>query len=251
MKKVTAIETPEGLKNTNKEKNRLVRCQNLKKHFTIQGGGKNKVLKGINLEVSPGEFVALMGPSGCGKSTMLNIIGALISPSSGLVELNGKKLNGMKHKELAWVRRHDVGWIFQDFNLIENLTALENVIIPMNLAGKVGVQAERKARSIIKRLGLEDRMDHFPDGLSGGQQQRFCVGRALMNDPPLIVADEPTGNLDTQSGLDIIELFKELASQGKGVLMVTHDINLARAAHKIYLLRNGKLSQSLDGEVVV
>jgi len=233
-----------------KKKKLLVKCRGLKKHFSIPGGGENKVLKGIDLEVSAGEFVTLMGPSGSGKSTLLNIIGGLIPPSSGQVEVNGKQLESMKHFQLTQVRRHDVGWIFQDFNLIPNLTALENVVIPMNLAGTVGPDAVDRAKGIIKRLGLDDRMDHFPDGLSGGQQQRISVGRALVNDPPLIVADEPTGNLDTQAGLKIIDLFSELANKGKAVLMVTHDINLARASHKIYVLRDGKLHISIEEEVI-
>ena len=225
----------------------IVRCKNLSKSFSIPGGGENKVLKGIDLEVSKGEFIALMGPSGCGKSTMLNIIGAMLSPTGGHVEVNGKKLKGMKHKDLTRVRRHDVGWIFQDFNLIPNLTALENVMIPMNIAGKTGPKAEDNAKSLIARLGLADRMDHFPDGLSGGQQQRIAAARALVNDPPLVVADEPTGNLDTRAGLEIIELFTELATKGKAIIMVTHDIDLAQAAHTRYMLRDGKLLTSLNG----
>lgn len=225
----------------------IVRCKNLSKSFSIPGGGENEVLKGIDLEVSKGEFIALMGPSGCGKSTMLNIIGGMLGPTSGHVEVSGKKLTGMKHMELTRVRRHEVGWIFQDFNLIPNLTALENVFLPMNLAGKTGPKAEEMAKSLISRLGLADRMDHFPDGLSGGQQQRIAVARALVNDPPLVVADEPTGNLDTRAGLQIIELFLELAAQGKTILMVTHDIDLAHAAHVRYVLRGGKLLMSLNG----
>ena len=225
----------------------IVRCKNLSKSFAIPGGGENKVLKGIDLEVSKGAFIALMGPSGCGKSTMLNIIGAMLNPTGGQVEVNGKKLNGMRHMDLTRVRRHDVGWIFQDFNLIPNLTALENVFIPMNLAGTTDPKAEDKAKSLIARLGLADRIDHFPDGLSGGQQQRIAVARALVNDPPLIVADEPTGNLDTKAGFEIIELFLELAVQGKAILMVTHDIDLAHAAHARYVLRDGKLHMSLNG----
>ena len=162
----------------------IVKCNNLRKSFSIPGGGVNKVLKGLDLEVSEGEFVALMGPSGCGKSTLLNIIGALIPPSGGDVVVNGKELKGMNSLQLAQMRRGDVGWIFQNFNLIENLTALENVIIPMNLAGKAGPESEKRARELMTRLGLEGRMDHFPDGLSGGQQQRIAVIRALVNDPP-------------------------------------------------------------------
>ena len=233
---------------TTEKRKILVKCLDLKKHFSIPGGGKNRVLRGIDLKVRTGEFVTLMGPSGCGKSTMLNIIGGLIPPSSGIVKVNGKNISLMKHKQLTEVRRHDVGWIFQDFNLISNLTALENVMIPTNLLGRTGQEVREKAGEIIDRLGLSDRTDHFPDGLSGGQQQRFCVARAIMNNPPLIIADEPTGNLDTQSGLEIIELFKELAAEGKAVLMVTHDVNLAKASHRIYILRNGKLRESVDGE---
>ena len=234
---------------TTKKRKILVRCRDLKKHFSIPGGGANKVLKGIDLTLRRGEFVTLMGPSGCGKSTMLNIIGGLIHPSSGIVEVNERDISRMKHKQLTEVRRHDVGWIFQDFNLISNLTAIENVMIPSNLLGKISSEVRDRAMEIIERLGLSDRIDHFPDGLSGGQQQRFCVARAMMNEPPLIVADEPTGNLDTPSGLEIIDLFKELAAEGKAVLMVTHDVNLAKASHRIYILRNGKLRESVDGEV--
>jgi putative ABC transport system ATP-binding protein len=224
----------------------IVRCRNLSKSFPIPGGGENKVLKGIDLEVSRGEFIALMGPSGCGKSTLLNIIGAMLSPTAGEVEVNGRSLKGLKHMDLTRTRRHEVGWIFQDFNLIPNLTALENVMIPMYIAGKISSEAEDRVKSLIARLGLADRMDHFPDGLSGGQQQRIAVARALVNDPPLVVADEPTGNLDTNAGLEIIELFSELAAAGKAILMVTHDIDLAQAAHTRYVLRQGRLHMSLN-----
>ena len=217
--------------------------------FPIPGGDTNKVLKGIDLEVREGEFITLMGPSGSGKSTLLNIIGGLLTPTSGQVEVNGRKLNGMSHSQLTKIRRHDVGWVFQDFNLIENLTALENTVIPMNLAGNTGPEVEERAKKLLARLNLSDRMDHFPDGLSGGQQQRIAVARAMANDPPLIVADEPTGNLDTKAGQEIIKLFTELAQNGKTILMVTHDIDLAQASHKKYIIRNGKLEQSIDGEV--
>ena len=229
----------------------LVECDGLKKSFKLPGGGDYPVLKEIDLKLMPGEFVTLMGPSGSGKSTLLNVIGAMIPSSGGLVKVNGKSLGDMDYGELTSVRRNDVGWIFQDFNLIENLTALENIIIPMNLAGKVDPDVELRAKQLLELVGLGDRMGHFPDTLSGGQQQRVAAARALVNDPPLILADEPTGNLDSASGNEIIELFKKLAKEKKGILMVTHDIELARASDRVYIIRNGRLEESLAQEVRV
>lgn len=228
----------------------LVQCIELKKEFSIIGGGSNKVLKGIDLILKEGEFVTLMGPSGCGKSTLLNIIGGLIPGSGGEVKVNGRSLMKMGHRELADVRRNDVGWIFQDFNLIINLTALENVMIPMYLAGKSGPDVEKKAIELLSKVGLLKRMDHFPDTLSGGQQQRVSIARAMVNDPKIIVADEPTGNLDSHTGREIIELFKDLAAGGTGVLMVTHDVILANSSQRTYVLRNGVLHSSLDKEEI-
>jgi putative ABC transport system ATP-binding protein len=229
----------------------LVECRGLKKEFRIPGGGSNKVLMGIDLTLKEGEFVTLMGPSGCGKSTLLNIIGGLIPPSSGDVKVNGRSLGSMGHRELAQVRREDVGWIFQDFNLIMNLTALENVMVPMYLAGKDGPEIEEKANQLLERMGLGNRMDHFPDTLSGGQQQRVAIARALVNDPKIIVADEPTGNLDSRTGREIVALFKELARKGTTVLMVTHDAILANASQRTYVLKDGILHASLNKEVVI
>jgi putative ABC transport system ATP-binding protein len=228
----------------------LVECRGLKKEFKVPGREANKVLKGIDLTLREGEFVTLMGPSGCGKSTLLNIIGGLIPATSGDVKVNGKSLIKIGHRELAMVRRFDVGWIFQDFNLITNLNALENVKVPMYLAGKDGEEVDRKALKLLERVGLVKRMDHFPDKLSGGQQQRVAIARALVNDPKIIVADEPTGNLDSQTGREIIELFKELASRGTAVLMVTHDVILANSSQKTYLLRDGVLRTSIDKEMI-
>jgi len=229
----------------------LVECVGLKKSFKLPGGGDYPVLKEIYLKLMPGEFVTLMGPSGSGKSTLLNVIGAMIPSSGGEVKVNGKSLSDMDYGELTSIRRNDVGWIFQDFNLIENLTALENIIIPMNLAGKVDPSVDLRAKQLLELVGLGDRMGHFPDTLSGGQQQRVAAARALVNDPPLILADEPTGNLDSVSGNEIIELFKKLAREKKGILMVTHDIELARASDRVYIIRNGRLEESLAREVRV
>jgi len=229
----------------------LVECKGLKKEFRIPGGGSNKVLLGIDLTLGEGEFVTLMGPSGCGKSTLLNIIGGLIPPTSGEVKVNGRSLGKMGHRELAQLRREEVGWIFQDFNLILNLTALENVMVPMYLAGRDGNEVEDRAKALLEQMGLGNRMDHFPDTLSGGQQQRVAIARALVNDPGIIVADEPTGNLDSRTGREIVALFKDLARKGTAVLMVTHDVILANSSQRTYVLRDGVLHASLDKEVVI
>jgi len=229
---------------SNKNGQVLVECRGLKKDFRIPGREANRVLRGIDLTLREGEFITLMGPSGCGKSTLLNIIGGLISATSGEVKVNGKSLTKIGHRELAEVRRSDVGWIFQDFNLIVNLTALENVMVPMYLAGKNGSEIKKRAMELLSQVGLMSRMDHFPDTLSGGQQQRVAIARALVNDPKIIVADEPTGNLDSQTGREIIGLFKDLASKGTAVLMVTHDVILANSSQMTYLLRDGVLHSS-------
>lgn len=217
------------------------------KAFDI-GREKYHVLKGINLKMKRGEFFAMMGPSGSGKSTALNIIGALIEASSGEICVDGKNLSNLDDNGLTDIRRHSVGWIFQDFNLIDNLTALENVLIPLNLVGINGPEAMEKAISLLEKVDLSDRMDHFPDGLSGGQQQRVAIARALANDPVLLLADEPTGNLDSATGLEVIELFKELAENGMTILMVSHDVALAHAAQKVYILRDGIIEEEKNVE---
>ncbi len=227
---------------------RSVHCRSLRKRFKIPGGGRLDVLNGIDLTVRAGEFVTLMGPSGSGKSTLLNIIGGLIPSTGGTVVVNGRSLTTMDHHALTEVRRRDVGWIFQDFNLIAQLTALENVMIPMNLAGVPDDDARARAMTLLTEVGLAERMDHFPDTLSGGQQQRAATARALANDPPLVLADEPTGNLDTVTGLEIIAFFQQLVERGKSVLMVTHDTNLAMASDRVYILRGGRLVQSIGDQ---
>ncbi len=217
----------------------VLEINKLEKSFDIQGSDQLQVLRGIDLTMAKGDFYALMGPSGSGKSTALNIIGALIKASSGKIIVDGRDLSILDDNELTDIRRASVGWIFQDFNLISNLTALENVIIPLNLAGRYGPEAEKRALSLLEKVGLSDRVDHFPDGLSGGQQQRVAIARALANEPVLLLADEPTGNLDSTTGLEIIELFKELAENGMAILMVSHDVALAHAADKVFIIREG------------
>jgi putative ABC transport system ATP-binding protein len=222
--------------------------KSLQKSFDLGRGEALEVLRGIDLRMRSQEFFALMGPSGSGKSTLLNIVGGLISPTDGSVVVNGHELAHLDDDDLTEVRRSDIGWVFQDFNLIENLTAVENVLVPLNLAGKIGKEAEQRAEELLRRVGLGDRLHHLPDSLSGGQQQRVAIARALANDPAVILADEPTGNLDSKTGREIIELFKELARQGKTILMVSHDVALAHAAQKVYILRFGQVVEETEME---
>ena len=221
---------------------RLV-VSDLKKSF-----GETPILKGINLEMKEGDFWALMGASGSGKSTLLNIIGALIEASSGEITIDNNPLHDLNDNELTQMRRDHIGWVFQDFLLIPELTAKENVQIALDLAGKKEDEYENKAISLLKLVGLEERIDHFPEQLSGGQQQRVALARALVNDPTIILADEPTGNLDTKTGEKIISIFKDLASDGKIVLMVTHDVKLAHAANKVFVLKNGQINEEIEGK---
>ena len=215
----------------------------LKKSF-----GETPILKGINLEMKEGDFWALMGASGSGKSTLLNIIGALIEASSGEITIDNNPLHDLNDNELTQMRRDHIGWVFQDFLLIPELTAKENVQIALDLAGKKEDKYENKAITLLKLVGLEERIDHFPEQLSGGQQQRVALARALVNDPTIILADEPTGNLDTKTGEKIISIFKDLASDGKIVLMVTHDVKLAHAANKVFVLKNGQINEEIEGK---
>jgi len=216
----------------------------LKKGF---GSGRNRleVLKGINLEVNEGELVALMGPSGCGKSTLLNIIGGLLEADSGNINLESFQYGTKPPNKVVEVRRKGVGWIFQDFHLVDRLSALDNVIFSLELSGISTAEAETRAREALERVDLGDRMNFVPDQLSGGQQQRVAVARAISGSRALILADEPTGNLDVKSGEEIIRLFKNLCkNDGISVLMVTHDPILASMADRMLLLKDGVTAAS-------
>tara|TARA_B100000676_G_scaffold297708_1_gene339703 strand:- start:10 stop:729 length:720 start_codon:yes stop_codon:yes gene_type:complete len=213
------------------------------------GFGNNKlhVLKGIDLELKQGELVALMGPSGCGKSTLLNIIGGLLSGDGGNITLNNRKYGLKGPSSVVDVRRELVGWIFQDFHLLNNLSALDNVAMALELSGISSTEAESKAAFALERVGLGDRMHHIPDQLSGGQQQRVAIARAIAGNRPLLLADEPTGNLDIASGKDVLQLFKDLCHDKENpisILMVTHDPELAANADRMLLLRDGKTEAS-------
>ena len=204
-----------------------------------------EVLKGINMDVKEGELVSLMGPSGCGKSTLLNIIGGLLEADSGEISLGSFNYGTKSPNRVVDVRRSGVGWIFQDFHLVDRLDALDNVAFSLELSGMSSSEAESRAMDALMRVGLADRMNFIPDQLSGGQQQRVAVARAISGSRPLILADEPTGNLDVKSGQEVIKLFKDLcANDGLSVLMVTHDPMLASMADRMLLLKDGVTAAS-------
>jgi putative ABC transport system ATP-binding protein len=222
----------------------VLKVSDLRKGF---GSGRRRleVLKGIEMEVQKGELVSLMGPSGCGKSTLLNIIGGLLEADSGNISLDSFNYGTKSPSRVVDVRRKGVGWIFQDFHLVDRLNALDNVAFSLELSGIPSAEAEERAKSALERVGLGDRMDFIPDQLSGGQQQRVAVARAISGSRPLILADEPTGNLDVQSGQEVIKLFQDLCAEGGlSVLMVTHDPLLASMADRMLLLKDGLTAAS-------
>lgn len=198
-----------------------------------------KVLKGINLNIEKGEYVAFMGPSGSGKSTLMNLLGCLDTATSGQYILNGKDVSKMSDDELAEIRNKEIGFVFQTFNLLPRTTALDNVALPMIYAGVTKKDRVARAQEVLTDVGLADRMDHRPNQLSGGQRQRVAVGRALVNNPSIILADEPTGNLDSKTSVEIMSLFDEIHAQGNTVILVTHEEEIAKHAHRIVRLRDG------------
>ena len=209
-------------------------------------GEENQViaLKNINLHVKEGDFISVMGPSGSGKSTGMNLIGSLDIPSKGKIFLDGHNISHLSESDLAQVRGRRIGFIFQQFNLIPNLTAKENVMLPMMFQGMENLERETKAIKLLKMVELQDRMDHYPGELSGGQQQRVAIARALANDPEVILADEPTGNLDTRTGEIVMKFLNELNNQGKTIIIVTHSPEIAmRHTKKIYWLRDGQIEK--------
>ncbi|MDA9127612.1 ABC transporter ATP-binding protein [Flavobacteriaceae bacterium] len=198
-----------------------------------------KVLKGIDLDIQKGEYVALMGPSGSGKSTLMNLLGCLDTPTSGYYELNGVDVSSMSDDALAEIRNKEIGFVFQTFNLLPRTTALDNVALPMVYAGAPKSQRHKRASEVLEDVGLSDRMDHKPNQLSGGQRQRVAVGRALVNKPSIILADEPTGNLDSKTSLEIMQLFDDIHKAGNTVILVTHEEDIAAHAHRVIRLRDG------------
>ncbi|TQD33792.1 ABC transporter ATP-binding protein [Haloflavibacter putidus] len=198
-----------------------------------------KVLKGIDLQIDKGEYVAIMGPSGSGKSTLMNLLGCLDTPTAGSYVLNGKDVSELSDDELAEIRNKEIGFVFQTFNLLPRTTALDNVALPMIYAGKSKQDRVKRAEQVLTEVGLGDRMDHKPNQLSGGQRQRVAVGRALVNKPSIILADEPTGNLDSKTSVEIMKLFNSIHQAGNTVILVTHEEDIAEHAHRIIRLRDG------------
>lgn len=201
-----------------------------------------KVLKGIDLDINRGEYVALMGPSGSGKSTLMNLLGCLDTATDGTYELNGKDVSNMSQDELAEIRNKEIGFVFQTFNLLPRTTALDNVALPMIYAGATKEARIKRAEQVLSDVGLADRMDHKSSQLSGGQRQRVAVGRALVNNPSIILADEPTGNLDSKTSVEIMALFEDIHQKGNTVIVVTHEEEIAAHAHRVIRLVDGMIS---------
>lgn len=218
----------------------MIQLDNIQRHYK-QGGGTIQALRGLSLRIAPGEFVAIMGSSGSGKSTLLNILGALDKPSAGSYRLNGTEVGAMDDDAASTLRSRQIGFVFQSFHLLPRLTVLENVLLPQRYLPEQDPEAPQRARALLERMGLAHRIDHRPGELSGGQLQRAAIARALLNQPSLLLADEPTGNLDSKSATDVLQLFSELHSQGQTIVLVTHDPNVAAKAQRTILLNDGNL----------
>ncbi|TAH43221.1 MAG: ABC transporter ATP-binding protein [Bacteroidetes bacterium] len=216
----------------------LLELMNISRHYTL-GTEVVKALQSITLSIEKGEYIALMGPSGSGKSTLMNVIGCLDTPTEGSYILNKKEVSKMSENELAEIRNKEIGFIFQTFNLIPRSTALDNVALPLVYAGYAKEERNRLASKALENVGLADRMKHKPNELSGGQRQRVAVARALVNNPSIILADEPTGNLDSKTSDEIMYLFDEIHKQGNTIILVTHEEDIARHAHRIVRLKDG------------
>lgn len=227
----------------------VIRTEQLLRRF-ILGKEIIEVLKGIDISIQKNEYVAFMGPSGSGKSTFMNIIGCLDSPSGGKYLLNGKDVSKLNDNQLAEIRNHEIGFIFQTFNLLPRYTALENVALPLIYAGVSKSKRLERAKTVLEQVGLGDRMKHKPNELSGGQRQRVAVARALVNEPTILLADEPTGNLDTRTSYEIMALFDALRAEGNTIILVTHEEDIARHATRIVRLRDGLIESDEPNEPI-
>jgi putative ABC transport system ATP-binding protein len=218
----------------------IIKTENLVRHFSV-GTQTVEALRGVSLDIDKGEFVAIMGPSGSGKSTLMNIIGCLDSPTSGTYHLNNKNVSTLDDDALALIRNHEIGFVFQNFHLLARNTALDNVMLPLKYAGIDKSEQEEIAMEVIKSVDLEFRAHHQPSELSGGQQQRVAIARALVNKPSILFADEPTGNLDSKTGDDVMNLFTNLHKQGQTIILITHEIEVANQAQRIISIKDGKI----------
>lgn len=219
----------------------VIVLQDIVKQF-IMGDTVLRALDHVNFSVAEGDFVAIMGPSGSGKSTMMNILGCLDRPTSGKYFLAGREVAGLSDDELAKIRNAKIGFVFQNFNLLPRMTALENVALPLVYAGVAEEERMERARIALESVGLGDRLEHKPAELSGGQRQRVAIARALVNNPAIIMADEPTGNMDTKSSYEIMDIFKELNAKGKTLLLITHEPDIGQQSKRILVMRDGRLN---------
>ena len=220
--------------------NALISLEGIQRLYSM-GDETIYALRGIDLQIKRNEYVALMGPSGSGKSTLMNLIGCLDSPSSGSYWLNGQDVAGLSDNRLAEIRNREIGFVFQTFNLLPRLTALDNVALPLVYAGVTELERRERAHDVLKQVGLQDRVGHRPNELSGGQRQRVALARALVNKPSLILADEPTGNLDSKTSVEIMEMFASIHALGNTIVLVTHEEDIARHAHRMVRLKDGRI----------
>lgn len=228
----------------------IISIKNLRKTY-IMGTMEVHALKSISLGINKNEYVALMGPSGSGKSTLMNLLGCLDTPTAGEYVLNGSNVSQMDDSELADIRNKEIGFVFQTFNLLPRSTALDNVALPLVYSGLSKSKRTARAAEVLESVGLGDRMDHRPNELSGGQRQRVAIARALVNNPAIILADEPTGNLDTKTSIEIMSIFEEIHRNGNTVILVTHEPDIAEHSHRIIRLRDGLVETDVKNENIV
>jgi putative ABC transport system ATP-binding protein len=214
----------------------------------VMGSEEIHALRGVNIEIEKGEYVAIMGPSGSGKSTLMNLIGCLDTPTKGSYLLNGKQVSQMNDNELARIRNEEIGFVFQTFNLLPRASALHNVELPLIYAGVASKDRQERAKDALRKVELESRMTHRPNELSGGQRQRVAIARALVNNPSILLADEPTGNLDSKTGVEIMALFDRLHSGGNTIVLVTHEPDIASHAHRVIHIRDGQVEKDVKSQ---